>query len=157
MCWLNWGHSLFRVQCDRSYGLLVVRQGHSGFPSHQIPQPDGWIVTSCKKSKQMRLPVNQQPRSNTTSHGFSVCVCVPVMTWGSAAWHLTVATVLVCPLSVCTLALVLMSHTCKAAKCDSSTIQIQLSTFKVIRMMKPTTREKLCKLGNNSQRNEYEG
>lgn len=37
---------------------------------------------------------------------------LPVMICGSAAWHLTVATVLVWPDSVCTLALVLMSHTC---------------------------------------------
>lgn len=34
------------------------------------------------------------------------------MICGSAAWHLTVATVLVWPVSVCTLAFVLMSHTC---------------------------------------------
>lgn len=41
---------------------------------------------------------------------------LPVTICGSAAWHLTVATVLVWPVSVCTLALVLMSHTCVDAK-----------------------------------------
>lgn len=37
---------------------------------------------------------------------------LPVMICGSAAWHLTVATVLVWPVSVCALAFDLMSHTC---------------------------------------------
>lgn len=45
---------------------------------------------------------------------------LPVMTCGSAAWHLTVATVLVWPVSVCTFAFVLMSHTCK----DSQQIKL---------------------------------
>lgn len=116
----NLGDLLSGVQHNTSDRLLVVCQSRSGFSSNQIPQSDGWIVTACKKliscscylTLTVKRPTNRlqgQPLNGDTQ-GF--VWYLPVMICGSAAWHLTVATVLVWPVSVCTFAFVLMSHTC---------------------------------------------
>ena len=53
---------------------------------------------------------------------------IPVIICGSAAWHLTVATALVCPDNVCTLALVLTSQIYKTSTQYHQWKQVLLSS-----------------------------
>lgn len=76
--------------------------------SHSL-MVESWLPVG--RSKQKRINIIDRPLSEICLF-FLYKTCLPVMTCGSAAWHLTVATVLVWPVSVCTLAFVLMSHTC---------------------------------------------
>lgn len=105
----GWSHLLSGVQHDTSDRLLVVCQSRSGFAGDQIPQPDGWIVAACEEGND---PTISLWGATIRSFGHTETPKLPVMTCGSAAWHRTVATVLVWPVSVCALAFVLMSHTC---------------------------------------------
>lgn len=108
-------NSLPWVQHYSANRFLMVGQSGSSFPSNEIPEPDSGIMTPCgidKKTLWQRQGVEEWCVFRRSQHTQKILwQTLPVMICGSAFWHFTVATVLVWPVSVWTLALVLISQT----------------------------------------------
>ena len=87
-----------------------------------------WIK---KKKKKICLHIHVSTYNMKIEYSLG---CPISLTWGSAAWHLTSATVLLWPTSVCTQALVLMSQT----RADPSLPQVSSTSIVGCRSMEYT-------------------